>query len=200
MNLFDFTYPTPAENLACDEVLLDASEAADGPELLRFWEPATTFVVLGYGNKLEGEVNVPACEAAAVPIMRRCSGGGTVLQAEGCLNYSVILRIVPGGPLQSIPSANRYIMDRQRAALDQLLAETEASKALAGVPQAGGSNSPAVAAPMVSVRGHTDLPTPQTPLSAVPRHAPAGDGPGIDREVPADAISDANLPAEPAAR
>ena len=38
MKYFDFTLPTPAENLACDEALLEACERG-GDEILRFWEP-----------------------------------------------------------------------------------------------------------------------------------------------------------------
>ena len=32
------TLPSPEANLACDEALLDACEAGEAPELLRFWE------------------------------------------------------------------------------------------------------------------------------------------------------------------
>src|SRR5262245_61180745 len=86
MNLLDLTLPTPAENLACDEALLDAAEAGESDEVLRFWEPKQLFVVVGYANKVVTEVNVSACESCGVPILRRCSGGGTVLQGLGCLN------------------------------------------------------------------------------------------------------------------
>jgi len=61
------------------------------------------------------EVNVAACETRNIPILRRCSGGGTVLQGPGCLNYSLILR--GNGPLANITSANRFIMEKNRAAI-----------------------------------------------------------------------------------
>jgi lipoate---protein ligase len=38
LRILDLTLPTPAENLACDEALLDWGEASGG-EVLRFWEP-----------------------------------------------------------------------------------------------------------------------------------------------------------------
>ena len=60
VNYFDLTLPTPQENLACDEALLDGCEAG-GPEVLRFWEPRKHFVVVGYSNRVEREVNVAAC-------------------------------------------------------------------------------------------------------------------------------------------
>jgi lipoate-protein ligase A len=78
MKLLDLTLLSTAENLACDEALLDAAEAGTGDEVLRFWEPREHFVVVGYANKVATEVNVAACETRGIPILRRCSGGGTV--------------------------------------------------------------------------------------------------------------------------
>jgi lipoate-protein ligase A len=121
MKYLDLTLPTPAENLACDEALLDAAEAGAGGDVLRFWEPQQHFAVVGYANKVATEVNLRACESRGVPILRRCSGGGTVLQGPGCLNYSVILNIEGNEKLQSISAANQFIMERNRAALEWLL-------------------------------------------------------------------------------
>lgn len=114
------TLPTPQQNLACDEALLELCEAGAGAELLRVWEPASYFVVLGYTNSIETEVNVPACRAQGVPILRRTSGGGTVLQGPGCLNYSLVLR-AQGAALAGITETNAYIMQRQREALQTVV-------------------------------------------------------------------------------
>jgi len=121
MTQLDLTFPTPAENLACDEALLDFFEERGGNGVLRFWEPENYFVVVGYGNQVEKEVNVAACTAEGIPILRRCSGGGTVLQGPGCLNYSLIAKIEENGPLSSITSANRFIMERNREAMEKLI-------------------------------------------------------------------------------
>ena len=56
-----------------------------------------------------------------------------MLQGPGVLNYSLVLRAAEGSPLGSITSANRFIMERNAAALTQLLGAT------------------------VEVQGHTDL-------------------------------------------
>ena len=117
MTLLDLTLPSPAENLALDEALLDAAESASSAEVLRFWESPTPFVVVGYANKIASEVNIVACEARGISILRRCSGGGTVVQGPGCLNYAVILRITETGPTRSISTANHFIMERVRAAI-----------------------------------------------------------------------------------
>jgi lipoate-protein ligase A len=124
MKLLDLTLPTPAENLACDEALLDCCEGEGGGEILRFWEPSEHFVVVGYANQVSAEANVSACAAGSIPILRRCSGGGTVLQGPGCLNYSLILKITEGGPLAGINSANCFIMERNRAAIEKLFLDT----------------------------------------------------------------------------
>jgi lipoate---protein ligase len=136
MKLFDQTFPSPAENLACDEALLDWAESGGGHETLRFWESPEPFVVVGYANKAATEVNVAACEARKIPILRRCSGGGTVVQGPGCLNYSLVLPITRDGPLHGIAVANQFIMRRNRAAIDSALRTPHSA---------------------IAIRGHTDL-------------------------------------------
>ena len=118
MNLFDVTFPTPAENLACDEALLNWREENGGDEILRFWESPELFVVVGYSNKIAAEVNAARCEARQIPVLRRCSGGGAVLQGRGCLNYALVLRIAEDSPLANISSANKFIMERNRDAIE----------------------------------------------------------------------------------
>lgn len=120
MKILDLTFNTPEENLACDEALLEAAEENTSGEVLRFWSPQNRFVVLGYSNKIAEDVHVDACHSHQVPILRRISGGGTVLQGPGCLNYSLILEINQHPELASITSTNRWIMDKQCQALQSL--------------------------------------------------------------------------------
>jgi lipoate-protein ligase A len=121
MHYLDLTLPSPAANLACDEALLDACEEESGPEVLRFWEPREYFVVAGFSNVVAREANLEACRRAGVGVFRRCSGGGTVLQGPGCLNYSLVLKLAGRPELETIPAANRHIMARHRDALSALL-------------------------------------------------------------------------------
>jgi lipoate-protein ligase A len=124
---------TPAQLLALDEAALDHVEEHGGPGLLWFWESDTPWVVVGYGQSIAREVHVEACQLDGIPIFRRCSGGGTVVQGRGCLNYALALPIAADPELESITGANRWIMERQRRAIATLLS---------GV---------------VTVEGHTDL-------------------------------------------
>jgi lipoate-protein ligase A len=124
MTCLDLTLPTPEENLACDEALLETCENNDTGEILRFWEPRNYFVVLGYANQAATEVDLEACAAKKIAVLRRCSGGGAVLQGPGCLNYALVLRIDEGGPLHSITTANCFIMRRHRDALRKLVSDS----------------------------------------------------------------------------
>ena len=121
MKFLDLTLPSPEENLACDEALLETCEAGLGEETLRFWESKQNFSVLGYSNKVESELNKEVCQREKLPILRRISGGGTVLQGPGCLNYALILEIKKNPELVTVTSANRFIMERHQTALDRLL-------------------------------------------------------------------------------
>ena len=148
MKRLDLPPLPPAANLAADEALLDWCEAGHGDETLLFWEPRKTFVVVGYANKVTTEVNVAACEKMGVPIFRRCSGGGTVVQMPGGLNYSLILRITENSPTQNITTANQFIMEKNRAALMEMVGRVTPCAPV------GGQRT---ARPTISVRGHTDL-------------------------------------------
>lgn len=122
LQLLDLTLLTPAENLACDEALLNHCETCGGAAL-RFWESAVPFVVVGYANAVAREANLSACEADGVPILRRCSGGGTVLQGPGCLNYALVLKIASDTALATVSGANKFILHRTATALSGLLDE-----------------------------------------------------------------------------
>ncbi len=124
MKLLDRTWPTPAENLACDEALLDACEdGLPGAEegVLRFHEPLSRCVVVGYGNRVAAEVDSAACEAAGAPILRRASGGGTVVLGPGCLAYAVVLPVSAAPELATVTGTNRWVMERNRSVLESLL-------------------------------------------------------------------------------
>jgi len=124
MKLLEHTFNTAEQNLACDEALLDLCEDGFEDETLRLWEPQEPFVVLGYSNKINVEVAINSCKALGIPVLRRPSGGGTVLQASGCLNYSLVLRIPPTkSPLSGIIDSTQYILSRNCNALAPLLPE-----------------------------------------------------------------------------
>ncbi len=115
--LLDLTLPSPIENLALDETLLDELDEVGGDPVLRFWESGRHFVVLGPSCRLMDDVHVDACEADGVPVLRRASGGGTVLQGPGCLSYALVLPLTLHPQLANIRSTNQFILERMASTL-----------------------------------------------------------------------------------
>ncbi|MCX7886220.1 MAG: lipoate--protein ligase family protein [Verrucomicrobiae bacterium] len=130
MKYLDLTLPTPEENLAADEALLELCESGGEDEVLRFWESSQPFVVLGYSNRAAVEVYLDAARRAGVPVLRRCTGGGAVVQGPGCLNYTLVLRIEKAAQLGGVAETNRYILQRHRDALAPLLGGTVAVRGI----------------------------------------------------------------------
>lgn len=117
MRLLDLTLDSPARNLALDEALLNEAEAGRLTEpVLRFWESPQIFVVLGLSGVLEREVQLEACQTDRIPILRRHSGGGTVLQGPGCLSYALVLPRDYDARLSGIASTNAFVLERVAAA------------------------------------------------------------------------------------
>ncbi len=115
--LLDLTLPSPVENLALDFALLDELDERGGDPILRFWESDRHFVVLGPSCRLIDDVHVAACEQNGVPVLRRASGGGTVLQGPGCLSYALVLPLTWHPRLANIRSTNQFILERMATAL-----------------------------------------------------------------------------------
>ncbi len=116
----DLSLDTPEENLSLDEALLLQADSDNGGPVLRFWESASHFIVLGISNRADVEADLGECLRAGVPVLRRTSGGGAVLQGPGCLNYALVLPVPDEGPLSGLLSTNDHIIGRHAAALSAL--------------------------------------------------------------------------------
>ena len=120
--LLTLTRPDPREDLALDEALLRETNELGGPGVLRIWERSAYCVVLGRANRADLNVNRPACEADGVPILRRASGGGTVLLGPGALCWSLALPVgPPRGVPGDIPAVTAAIMHRLADAVRPLV-------------------------------------------------------------------------------
>jgi lipoate-protein ligase A len=128
----DLTLPSVAEDLALDEAMLLEADAGRSPPLVRFWEARDSAVVLGASRRLRDDVLVDACRADGVPVLRRSSGGGTVVVGPGALNVTVILPEAAAPGLSAVDLAQRYVLERIAASIRR-------------------------AGPPVTVRGHGDL-------------------------------------------
>jgi lipoate-protein ligase A len=124
--LFHHAFSSPVENLAADEELLQAVNNGQHPTgILRLWESRSIFVVLGLSKTITQDVNAMACKRDKIPILKRCSGGGTVLQGPGCFNYSYILPIQASSMLESVSSTTRYILSLVQQTLRDIVPNSE---------------------------------------------------------------------------
>ncbi len=113
MELLDLTLPTPAENLALDEALLEMAEESSRPrEILRLWEPAEPMVVVGRASQVEQEVRRDECARRGIPVFRRSSGGAAIVTGPGCLMYAVVLSYENYPHLHMIEQAHRFVLER----------------------------------------------------------------------------------------
>ncbi len=112
MRLIDLSFDDPAQNLALDEALLDAAEEGHSGDSLRFWESPVTFVVLGTAQVFAEEVHEAACVRDGIPVLRRCSAGGCVLQGPGSLNYSLVFVLEEHPELRGISASYVSILAR----------------------------------------------------------------------------------------
>jgi len=103
----DAELDTVEENLALDEALLEAAhEGRLAAGVVRTWMATAPTVVLGSSSRVAAEVDPDACAAAGVRLVRRPSGGLTVVLGPGCLMWSVIMPHPDGSPgLEAIHAA-----------------------------------------------------------------------------------------------
>jgi lipoate-protein ligase A len=137
MKCLDLTFSEPAENLACDEALIQWCEQQRSEAVLRIWQPCQYFVAAGYSNRIALEVNQSACVADRVPVLRRCSGGGTVLQGPGCLNYALILPHDENECLADITRAYNFVLERHRRLFAILTGQTASIEGTSDLVVAG---------------------------------------------------------------
>lgn len=146
----DFTSDDAAANVALDDALVETADAKlagkaaerDGREfeILRLWEPPRPMVVLGRSSRVAAEVDVEVCRAVGVDIVRRASGGATIVTGPGCLMYAVVLSYRLRPELRSIDAAHRFVLDTLAEALRPLVPGIKrvGTSDLAVVDSAGG--------------------------------------------------------------
>lgn len=112
----DVELPTVAENLALDEaLLLESLATAATPTVVRTWMAREPVVVLGSSSRVVDEVDADACRAAGVALLRRPSGGLTVVLGPGCLMWTVVTAWPEPAP--TIGAIHDAILDPLCAAL-----------------------------------------------------------------------------------
>lgn len=122
MYLLDHSMNSLGENLALDEALLEWIDTdCNTCEILRFWESSQYGVVLGASRKYRDDVRIDACQRNTIPVVRRSSGGGTVLVGPGCLNIALLLQYDRHPALTTIGDAHQYVLQRVMSALQPMM-------------------------------------------------------------------------------
>jgi lipoate-protein ligase A len=79
-----------AENMAYNRALLDARQAGESPDTLRFLR-FTPSALVGYHQSVEQELNTAYCMAQGVEIQRRITGGGAIYFDETQIGWELYL-------------------------------------------------------------------------------------------------------------
>lgn len=117
----DCSLPTVEENLALDEALLELAHEGQSPTTcVRTWMAAEPAVVLGSSSRCAEEVDFEACSRHGVRVVRRPSGGATVVLGPGCLMWSVIEPHPQGPP--PIEAIHAAMLEPLAAAVNEALA------------------------------------------------------------------------------
>ena len=82
----------PVMQMAMDQALNDAVAQGQLPATLRIWNWAAPAVILGRFQSLSREVHVERARSMGFTLVRRCTGGGTmVIQPDRAITYSLYL-------------------------------------------------------------------------------------------------------------
>ncbi|MFC1549029.1 biotin/lipoate A/B protein ligase family protein [Candidatus Omnitrophota bacterium] len=119
MQLVEFSTNIPEKQIALDELLLRKAEAGEMGEALHFWEAKEYYIVVGRACRIEEDCFEESCARDNMKILRRISGGGTVLQGPGCLNYSAILSYENDEGYGSVGTSYKVILKRISDALEE---------------------------------------------------------------------------------
>ena len=106
------------QELAADLAMFEAVEAGAAENLGRCWQVGRPVVVAGRHSNLAGDVAQEVCRDDGVPVIRRFSGGGTIVLGHGCLNYAVALSAVSRPELTDVAASFRFVLEAIIAALE----------------------------------------------------------------------------------
>ncbi len=119
------TFKSLKENLDFDDNFHQALSSTSNYAYLRLWECSTYGIVLGRSNNENIETHFTKVEQDNVCIIKRSSGGGTVLLGPGCLCYSIFLPLSYHPRLRLISESNVFIMESIKNALSCLNSNIE---------------------------------------------------------------------------
>jgi lipoate-protein ligase A len=130
---------TPRDRLELEWNLFQSTESGTSSGFCWTWEATRPVVIVGRSNHTADDVILDACAADGVPVLRRFSGGGTVILGPGCLNYAVAMPLVSQPRLGEVLASFQLVLGHIAAALGipGLTIEGRTDLALAGKKVSG---------------------------------------------------------------
>ncbi|MFW6104624.1 MAG: lipoate--protein ligase family protein [Candidatus Bipolaricaulota bacterium] len=86
----DLRLRDPITNVALEESIARTVSSGAAPPTVRFWRNENS-AIIGRSQTAENELILSRCRESGVPVIRRPTGGGTVLHHPNNLNYSIYL-------------------------------------------------------------------------------------------------------------
>jgi lipoate-protein ligase A len=116
--LLNLSYDSPFRNVALEEALArkNCSEESQYTPTVRFWRNPNS-VVIGRFQEAAAEVDLTECKLSQVQVARRFTGGGTVFQDEGTLNFTVVTKPADNPSILKFQEQNMRVVTE---ALDNL--------------------------------------------------------------------------------
>jgi len=107
----------PYMNIALEESLFLSAIQTRTP-MIRLWENTQTCIYLGIGKRIQDEVHLDRCKQDDIPVIRRFSGGGTVLHSQGNLNFCFIFPLEQYPECIGIQESYQYVFKIIQSILD----------------------------------------------------------------------------------
>lgn len=115
LTLFNSPPLTVAANIALDKLLLNAVNNSEFQPSLRFYNPSNEALVVGLAQDHHQTINISKAQQLNIPILKRFSGGGTVLVSANSLTFSAIINHTPEVPRYAVNKAYNYLFNPLRA-------------------------------------------------------------------------------------
>ena len=98
--------------LARDWALFQTIESGAATIAWRCWRPLRPVVVLGRNGRPEIDILEEACRDSGTEVLRRFTGGGTVVLSQGCLVYTLAVSLEAKPELRDVAASFRHILER----------------------------------------------------------------------------------------
>jgi lipoate---protein ligase len=133
-------FPFPSDNLAWDEALVDSMDSfqpQQAVEVLRLWQFASPTIVLGRSGKAQDEVWLERCQREGVPVLRRASGGASIVAGPGCMMYSILIDYRERPDWKMLDRSHSAVMQNLKEAIVSTVAQFRASELSRHVDEIG---------------------------------------------------------------